>query len=201
MHICMYMCACVCVHEEERRVCVLLCFSFVSMGNWKVTCIWYPTGTVSHYCLCWDLADNLTLQLITPALIISLWKPIRPSCCISVEMEKREKESLHPWFKKKMDFWIIPWLKKYVFFLSPSCRTSLFPLPLSPLTCSAVSLADRNCLVRDLSCCRRRWRLIRLPASPVAPDGATAGWTDMITHSQTGLTPPPQLHLSLPSCF
>lgn len=53
----------------------------------------------------------------------------------------------------------------------------------------AVSLADRKSRVRDLSCSRRWWRLIRLLASPVAPDGATAGWMDTITHSQTGLTP------------
>lgn len=68
------------------------------------------------------------------------------------------------------------------------CVSFFFSLP--SLTWLAVSLADRNCRVRDLSCSRRQWRLIRLPASPVAPDGATAGWMDMITHSQTGLTPP-----------
>lgn len=79
--------------------------------------------------------------------------------------------------------------KKICYFLLYS--TACLPLfSLSPPTWLAVPLADRNCRVRDLSCSRRRWRLIRLPASPVAPDGATAGWMDMITHSQTGLTPP-----------
>lgn len=54
----------------------------------------------------------------------------------------------------------------------------------------APSSTDRKRWVRDRSC-SRRWRcLIRLPASPVAPDGATAGRMVMISHSQTGLTHP-----------
>lgn len=65
----------------------------------------------------------------------------------------------------------------------------LHPIP-SLSTWLAVSLADRKRRVRDRPC-SRRWRcLIRLPASPVAPDGATAGWMAMISHSQTGLTHP-----------
>lgn len=66
--------------------------------------------------------------------------------------------------------------------------------PLLPRTWLAVWLNDRKSRVRRPSCRRRRRRLIRLPANPVASDGATAGWMNMITHSPTGLTP--QLHLS-----
>lgn len=74
----------------------------------------------------------------------------------------------------------------------PHSTPLFYPLP--HRTCLAVSLNDRKSRVRRPSCRRRRRRLIRLPANPVASDGATAGWMNMITHSHTGLTP--QLHLS-----
>lgn len=79
-------------------------------------------------------------------------------------------------------------LKRHV---PSNCIQQVVALPcVSPPTWLTVPLADRNYRVRDFSNSRRQWRLIRLPANPVAPDGATAGWTDMITHSPTGLTPP-----------
>lgn len=78
-------------------------------------------------------------------------------------------------------------------FLNISQHVPLLP-PLLPRTWLAVWLNDRKSRVRRASCRRRKRRLIRLPANPVAWDGATAGWMNMITHSATGLTP--QLHLS-----
>lgn len=78
----------------------------------------------------------------------------------------------------------------------PHSTPLFYPLP--HRTWLAVSLNDRKSRVRRPSCRRRRRRLIRLPANPVASDGATAGWMNMITHSHTGLTPPTASVLAVP---
>lgn len=108
--------------------------------------------------------------------------------------EGKKKEEFNPlwkWIGKKR-FWI-SWGDRIQMCSSiPHSTPLLYPLP--HRTWLAVSLNDRKSRVRRPSCRRRRRRLIRLPANPVASDGATAGWMNMITHSHTGLTP--QLHLS-----
>lgn len=83
-----------------------------------------------------------------------------------------------------MSHYYLCWTK----YLDFGITNPLHPPSLS--TWSAVSPADRKHRVRNYSCSRRWQCLIRLPVSPMAPDGATAGWMVMISHSQTGLTHP-----------